>query len=98
MTVEANIISKIQVRKAMLSAENIILHTDGTRYNFKEVGSFQVNTSEGAFTLGIEDMFSGEASSYFEILKGILTELSGLVVPDARLMMMCERCYLILRD
>ena len=82
MMVEANIISKMQVREAMLSAENNILHTDGTRYNFKEVGSFQVNTSEGAFTLGIEDMFSGEASSYFETFKGILTELSGLVVPD----------------
>ena len=62
---EMNLLSKAQVREAMLDSTNNVLHTDGTKYNFKEVGSFQVTTSSGSYIFGIEDMFSGEAQSYF---------------------------------
>ena len=45
-------------------------------YNFNEVGSYQVNTSSGAYTLGIEDMYSGEASSYYDTFKDLLMEMN----------------------
>ena len=82
MMVEAEAISKMQVREALLTSENNILHTDGTRYRFKEIGSYQVNTSSGAYTLGIEEMFSGEASSYVATFRELLHELSTFVVPE----------------
>ena len=43
MMVEAEILSKIQVCEAMLNSNHNILPTDGTKYNFKEIGSYQVN-------------------------------------------------------
>ena len=82
MMVEAQIISKMQVRDAMLSSSNNVLHTDGTKYRFKEVGSYQVNTDSGSYTMGIEEMFSGEATSYMDTFRDLLAEMSRLVVPE----------------
>ena len=52
---------------------------DGTRYNLNEVGSYQVNTSSGSYTLG---MYSGKASSCMSTLKDIFLDISRLVVPE----------------
>ena len=60
------------------------MHVDGTKYNFEEIGSYQVNTSSGSYTIAIEDMFSGEASSYFNTMKDIFTDMSKLVVPEGQ--------------
>nr|XP_047132169.1 uncharacterized protein LOC124811083 isoform X1 [Hydra vulgaris] len=79
---EMNLLAKAQVREAMLNSTNNVLHTDGTKYNFREVGSFQVTTSSGNYTFGIEDMFSGEAQSYFGELKNLLTDMSKVFSPD----------------
>nr|XP_047138638.1 uncharacterized protein LOC124805782 [Hydra vulgaris] len=79
---EMNLLAKAQVREAMLNSTNNVLHTDGTKYNFREVGSFQVTTSSGSYTFGIEDMFSGEAQSYFGELKNLLTDMSKIFSPD----------------
>ncbi len=48
MLVEMEMLSKLQVREALLSNENNVLHCDGTKYNFEEVGGFQVSTSSGS--------------------------------------------------
>ena len=82
MMVEAQLISKMQVREAMLNSEDNVLHTDGTKYKFKEIGSYQVNTTSGAYTMGIEEMSSGEAASYMGTFRNLLHEMSSLVVPD----------------
>ncbi|XP_065647057.1 uncharacterized protein LOC136076955 [Hydra vulgaris] len=79
---EMNLLSKAQVREAMLNSTNNVLHTDGTKYNFREVGSFQVTTLSGSYTFGIEDMFSGEAQSYFGELKNLLTDMSQIFSPE----------------
>ena len=79
---EMNLLSKARVREAMLDSTNNVLHTDGTKYNFKEVGSFQVTASSGSYTYGIEDMFSGEAQSYFGEIKNLLTDMSKLFSPE----------------
>ncbi|XP_066922613.1 uncharacterized protein [Clytia hemisphaerica] len=42
----------------------------------KEVGSYHVSTDSGTLTLGIADMYSGEAQSYLEETKAILTLMS----------------------
>ena len=78
---EMNLLLKVQVREAILSSNNV-LHCDGTKYNFNEVGSFQVTTSSGSYTLGIEDIFSGEAQLYFGEIKSLLYSMSKLVVPE----------------
>ena len=81
MLAEMNLISKTQVGEAMLNSSNNVLHLDGTKYNFNEVGSFQVSTSSGSYTMGIEDMFSGEAQSYFNEIEGIFTSMANLISP-----------------
>ncbi|XP_065673357.1 uncharacterized protein LOC136090527 [Hydra vulgaris] len=79
---EMNLLSKAQVREAILNSTHNFLHTDGTKYNFREIGSFQVTTSSGSYTFGIEDMFSGEAQSYFGELKNLLTDMSQIFSPE----------------
>ena len=59
-----------------------ILHTDGTKYKFNEIGGFQVSTRSGSFTLGIEPMQSGEAETYFSTFKHLLEDMSSSVVPE----------------
>ncbi|XP_065671383.1 uncharacterized protein LOC136089337 [Hydra vulgaris] len=79
---EMNLLSKAQVREAILNSTNNVLHTDGTKYNFREVGSFQVTRSSGSYTFGIEDMFSEEAQSYFGELKNLLADMSQIFSPE----------------
>ena len=62
-----------------MSSDNNVLRADGTKYIFKEVGSFQVSTSTSGYTLGIEHMFSGEAQSYFNETKSLLYSLSKFI-------------------
>ncbi|XP_065673154.1 uncharacterized protein LOC136090437 [Hydra vulgaris] len=81
---EMNLLSKAQVREAILNSTHNVLHTDGTKYNFREIGSFQVTTSSGSYTFGIEDMFSGEAQSYFGELKNLLTDMSQIFSPEKK--------------
>lgn len=78
---EMNLLSKAQVREAMLASDSNVLHMDGTKYNFKEVGSFQVSTSSGSYTLGIEDMCNGQAQTYMGEVKDLLTLMSELFSP-----------------
>ena len=66
----------------MLNSTNNVLHTDGTKYNFSEVAGFQVTTSSGSYTFGIEDMFSGQAQSYSGKLKNLLTDMSQIISPE----------------
>lgn len=77
MMVEAQIVSKMQVHDAMLASTNNVLHTDGTKYKFNEIGSYQVTTDSGSYTLGIEEMLSGEASTYMETFRQLLNEISA---------------------
>ncbi|XP_065649637.1 uncharacterized protein LOC136078250 [Hydra vulgaris] len=79
---EMNLLLKAQVREARLNSTNNVLHTDSTKYNFREVGSFQVTTSSGSYTFGIEYMFSGEAQSYFGELKNLFTDMSQIFSPE----------------
>ena len=72
MMVEAQIISKMQVCDAMLASTNNVLHTDGTKCKFSEIGSYQVATDSGSYTLGIEEMLSGEASTYMETFRRLI--------------------------
>ena len=78
--VEMETLSMIHVWEEPLNGQKKVLHTDGTKYNFEEVGGFQISTGSGSFTLGIEP--SGEADSYFETFKHMLEDITSLVVPE----------------
>ena len=39
---------------------------DGAKYNFEEIGGFQVSTGSGSYTLDLENMPSGEAQTYLD--------------------------------
>ncbi len=82
MLVEMEVLSKLQVREALLSSENNVLHCDDTKYNFEEIGGFQVPISSGSYTLAIENMHSGEGSTYLKTLKYVLNYMAGLIVPE----------------
>ena len=55
-----------------------VLHTDGTKYIFSEIGSYQVTADSGAYTLGIEEVISVEASTYMETFRRLLNEVNAL--------------------
>ena len=55
LAAEMNLISRAQVGEAILNSNNNVLHLDGTKYNFNEVGSFKVPTSSGEY---IESIFT----------------------------------------
>ena len=82
MLAEMETLSKIHVEKKLLKGQKNVLHADSTKYNFEEVGGFQISTGSGSFTLGIEPMHSGEADSYFETFKHMLEDIFSLVVPE----------------
>ena len=82
--VEIETLSKIHVLEEPLNGQKNVLHTDGTKYNFEEVGGFQISTGSGSFTLGIEPMPSGEADSYFETFKHMLEDITSLVFLNNR--------------
>ena len=79
MMVENHMLALMQAGEAIAESESNVLHLDGTKLNFEEIGSFQVVTDSGAYTFGIEDMMSGEAQCYFETFRDILKEASALL-------------------
>ena len=79
MMVESCMLALMQAGEAIAESESNVLHLDGTKLNFEEIGSFQVVTDSGAYTFGIEDMMSGEAQWYFETFRDILKEASALL-------------------
>ena len=67
MLVEIEALSKMQVFEEIEKGDQNILPIDGTKYNFEETGGFQVSTgSGGSYTLGLENMRSGEAQTYLD--------------------------------
>ena len=82
MLAEMEILSKMHVHEEVMKGSTNILHTDGTKYKFNEIGGFEISTGSGLFTLGIEPMQSGEADTYFNTFKYLLDDVSSLVVPE----------------
>lgn len=81
MMVEGRMLALMQAGQAITESRNNVLHLDGTKLNFGEIGSFQVVTESGAYTFGIEDMISGEGKTYLDTFRDILTEAAALLVP-----------------
>ena len=82
MLAEMEILSKVHVHEEVMKGSTNILHTDGTKYKFNEIGRFQVSTGSGSFTLGTEQVPSGETDTYFNTFKHSLEDMSSLVVPE----------------
>ena len=53
----------MQVFEEIEEGDQSILHIDGTKYNLEEISGFQVSTGSGSYTLGLENMRSGEAQT-----------------------------------
>ena len=66
MLVEIEELAKMQVFEEIEKGDQNILHIDGTKYNIEEIGGFQVSTGSGSYTLGLENMHSGEAQTYLD--------------------------------
>ena len=82
MMVESRLLAQIQTTEAMLSGDRNALHLDGTKLRFEELGSFQVVTESGSYSMSVEDMLSGEGECYYDTFRDVLTEMAGLIVPD----------------
>ena len=82
MLVEIEALSKMQVFEEIEKGDQNILHIDGTKYNFEEIGGFQVSTGSGPYTLVLENMCSGEAQTYLDTFKNISEDMASLVVPE----------------
>ena len=80
MLVEIEALSKMQVFEETEKGDQNILHIDGTKYNFEEIGGFQVRT--GSDKLGLESMHSRETQTYFDTFKNILEDMASLVIPE----------------
>ena len=80
MLVEIEALSKMQVFEETEKGDQNILHIDGTKYNFEEIGGFQVRT--GSYKLGLESMHSRETQTYFDTFKNILEDMASLVIPE----------------
>ena len=80
MLVEIEALSKMQVFEETEKGDQNILHIDGTKYNFEEIGGFQVRT--GSHKLGLESMHSRETQTYFDTFKNILEDMASLVIPE----------------
>ena len=72
----------MQVFEEIEEGDQNILHIDATKYNLEEIGDFQVSTGSGSYILGLENMRSGEAQTYFHTFKNILEDMASLVVPE----------------
>ena len=59
MLAEMEILSKVHVHEGVMKGSTNILHTDGSKCEFNEIGRFQVSTRSGSFTFDIEPMQSG---------------------------------------
>ena len=82
MLVEVETLSKMQVFEEIEKANQNILHTDGTKYNFEEIGGFQVSAVSRSYTLGLENMRSIEAQTCLDTFKNFLKDIVSLVVPE----------------
>ena len=82
MMVESRLLAQIQTTEAMLSGKRNVLHLDGTKLRFEELGSFQVVTESGSYSMSVEDMLSGEGECYYDTFRDVLTEMAALIVPD----------------
>ena len=80
MMVEGRMFALMQAGEAISESEHNVLHLDGTKLKFEEIGSFQVVTDSGSYTFGIEDIISGEAKTYFDTFRELLTEAATMLV------------------
>ena len=80
--IESRLLAQIQTTEAMLSGKCNVLHLDGTKLRFEELGSFQVVTESGSYSMSVEDMLSGKGECYYDTFRDVLTEMAALIVPD----------------
>ena len=78
----ARLLAQIQTTEAMLSEKRNVLHLDGTKLRFEELGSFQVVTESGSYSMSVEDMLSGEGECYYDTFRDVLTEMAALIMSD----------------
>ena len=70
LMVESETLAKMQGGLSILQCENNTLQIDGTRKAFNEYATHNVTTGDGqSLSLGISDMSTGEAKSYFDCTK-----------------------------
>ena len=78
----SRLLAQIQTTKAMLSEQRNVLHLDRIKLRFEELGSFQVVTESGSYSMSVEDMLSGEGECYYDTFHDMLTEMAALIMPD----------------
>ena len=81
----SRLLAQIQTTKAMLSEQRNVVHLDRTKLRFEELGSFQVVTESGSYSMSVEDMLSGEGECYYDTFRDMLTEMAALIMPDNRM-------------
>ena len=64
----------------MLNSENNVPHLDGTELKLEEKGSYQIVTSSGSYSIAFEDMEGGDAVSFLDSFRNVLSEMAELLV------------------
>ena len=80
MLLEAKALAQIQCAEAIISSgSNCTLHTDGTKRSGKEFGGVQIGTAEGQLSLGLEQIVSGDTSSFLKLIQNLFNDAGSLI-------------------
>ena len=71
---EAGDLAKIQLTEAMLEAQNVTLHTDGTSKLGHHYSGAQVTVEGRSYSMSLDEIASGSADNYFNSVIGAFTD------------------------
>ena len=64
-----------------MQGDSNVLHLNRTKLNSEELGSFQMVTPNGSYTMSIEDMLTRQAECYLDIFRDLLKDMAAILVP-----------------
>ena len=79
--VESHPLAQMRVTEAVMQGDSYVLHLNRTKLNFEELGSFQMVTPSGSYTMSIKDMLTRQAECYLDIFRDLLKDMAAILVP-----------------
>ena len=82
MALEADILSKKQVAKALINSPNATIHMDATSKKQRHFFSIQISTADDSFSAGLVETVSGDTATQLEVTRDFFKDLSYLLDND----------------
>lgn len=76
MALEADILAKKQVAKALLSSPNATIHMDATTKKQRHFWGVQITTDSGSFSGGLSETVGGDTTTQLDVTKDFFKELA----------------------